>query len=420
MTDILHTSYSVWKQVVQNNGFQVYFWEDGYQKGSLWAGNRDTVYETRVVADTWGDFETNFYDDTIAVGRRDDAIAQVVGLTNIKARPVTADNTPITAERNLRLGQAKFIHRDGYEEMARNAAPAGTLYVAWNGNGPQDPGGDWPSTGVGSQTGASARTGSYGWDTGQTATDDRTILTAYEDLDLEDAYGNLSFWMQPIAFPRGSRLRVSWWDSSDALVGNPVNIANYVPNFDTKIWQKVTIPISDFNLRGGTARKLIFTFANEERQRFYIDDIELDITDNGSPHVFYIEADAYQAWHIGCVNLVISAGTSNWSSGAFATISDGLTNGVLIRQYDNDGYEDATSWSINIKDNIDLFGRLQLTENVDFFDGERLISLELKPQPASVVLSGNVVLQIIIRDDLSTLHNFRAYAQFGIEDIPNG
>jgi hypothetical protein len=327
------------------------------------------------------------------------------------------DGTRVFATRILRLGQDKFLHYiDGYEEMAVNAAPSGSLSVAWNGNGPADPGGDWDATGKGSQTTAAAHSGNYGWDTGIANKNHTTVLTAPEDLDIDDAYGTMSFWMQPKLYPIGAVLRVWWEDEDGNQVGTRRKISDYVSDFDINIWQKVSIPIEDFSVNNAIVRKLVFAYTEKNGQHFYFDDISL-VHEGGGLFKFTVSAAANEAWHVHSINLVLSAGTSGWSSDAFATISDGLTDGVLIRQIDNDGYESPILWSINLKTNVDLFGRLELLNDIDFFDGEHLVTMALKPTPASVVLSGNNVINILLRDNLSSLNKFRAFIHYGVEDI---
>ncbi len=83
---ILGVSYSVWKQLAQTNSFDVYYHEDDgvANQGSSFCGTDRYIYTTRIVDETWDDFNTNFpSEDRTAVARRDDAIAHIVGLSGI-------------------------------------------------------------------------------------------------------------------------------------------------------------------------------------------------------------------------------------------------------------------------------------------------------------------------------------------------
>lgn len=93
---ILGISYDVWKSVVQGNNLTAYFHEDDgvTEQGSAFAGTNEYIYTTRVVNETWDDFDGYFPSGTrVNVSRRDDAIANIVGLSNIPERTrTTSDN----------------------------------------------------------------------------------------------------------------------------------------------------------------------------------------------------------------------------------------------------------------------------------------------------------------------------------------
>lgn len=97
--EILSVSYDVWKDVVQGNSFTVYFHEDdgvSYQ-GTVFAGTDEYIYTSRVVDDTWTDFDTTFSGSLIPVSRRDDAVAQIVGLTRVPRGTRTSDGKPVVS-----------------------------------------------------------------------------------------------------------------------------------------------------------------------------------------------------------------------------------------------------------------------------------------------------------------------------------
>lgn len=88
MVKELNCSYSVFKQVVANNNLTVYFWTDGTRKGTAFAGTQGVVYAARIVDDTFDDFDTTYPVGTRQdVARHDDAMAQIVGLTEIPQDP---------------------------------------------------------------------------------------------------------------------------------------------------------------------------------------------------------------------------------------------------------------------------------------------------------------------------------------------
>lgn len=94
---ILSVSYDIWKSVVQGNSFTVYFHEDdgvSYQ-GTVFAGTDEYIYTSRVVDDTWADFDTTFSGSLVSVSRRDDAVAQIVGLSGVPHTARTSDGKQV-------------------------------------------------------------------------------------------------------------------------------------------------------------------------------------------------------------------------------------------------------------------------------------------------------------------------------------
>jgi len=331
----------------------------------------------------------------------------------------TADGTHIFETRKLSLGQAKFIQRpDGYEEMAMDASLSNSSVVVWNGSG--DAGGDWTLTGQGESSSSAAHSGTDGLDSTPTSQGNETKLDYGSEQDIAGIYNILSFWMKPKSYPSGSDLQVLWKASGGGTKGNVLSISDYVSNFDLDVWQKVTISIADFELGDNEVQKLHFRYASKGGQHFYYDDIELIGNASGlGPYTFSVIPDAYEGWHIGSISLVISSGDTGWGSTAFANIAGGLENGIIIRHYGAD-LESPTIWSISLRNNIDLFGRLELTSDANFFDTERMVTFTLRPGPSKVYLHGSDRLDIILKDNLSNLTGFRAFVQYGKEDLPNG
>lgn len=84
----LNVSYSVWKQVVDNNSFTPYFYEDGIEMGKVWAGTDETVFHAEIDADTYPDFDTDFPSGVrVDVEEHDDALAMIIGLEEVPSAP---------------------------------------------------------------------------------------------------------------------------------------------------------------------------------------------------------------------------------------------------------------------------------------------------------------------------------------------
>ena len=109
---------------------------------------------------------------------------------------------------------------------------------------------------------------------------------------------------------------------------------------------------------------------------------------------------------------LISGTSTGWTSSTFANIA-ALPNGYLIRQRRISTGE--TLWSVNSKDNTDLFGRFHPQDDITFADSTLLVGFMLKPGKASVVVTNDDVLELVVRDDLSGLAEARAFVHYGVE-----
>lgn len=330
----------------------------------------------------------------------------------------TADGSLIVHEQDLTLGNDRFLRTDdGSALMNINGAAAGTPLVVWNGTGGGDTGGDWTSGGDGSETAGSMRTGTNGWDTGVRGNGDFSSFSTTA-FDIQASYDSISFWMNPQIKEANTSLRLRWFNGG-TNVGTLVIVDNYVSNFDIGIWQKVTIPIADFALPASqNVDELRFQFqANGPKtQQYYFDDIELNPTGaGGGPYTFLFAApDANTRYHISMLVFMVSGASAGWNATSFANIS-ALDNGVLLRQRRISTGE--TIWSINSKDNTDLFGRFHPQDDITFSDGNLLVGFMIKPGLASVVVTDDDVLEFLVRDNLSALTSARAFAHYGVEDV---
>lgn len=332
---------------------------------------------------------------------------------------ITEDGTQIVAFQRLQLGQSKFIEIDnGYESMAVNGSAGGTPTVVWNGTGASDSGGDWTLGGDNAGESASAmHSGTNGLDSGVRSNGDATTFST-TDFDIQASYDSISFWMNPQQKDSNTSLRLRFYHNGQTE-GTVVIVDNYVPNFDIGIWQKVTIPIADFALPASQLideLRIQYQAQGPKNQQYYFDDIELNPTGaGGGPFTYRVEADGYNVYHVGKICLVLSTSSSGWNSDDFTNILNGLETGVILRHFNTETSE--VIWAVVLKNNLDLFGRLDATNDVTFFDSEQLMTFVLKPDPSSVIITDTEVLDIVISEDLSSLTNFRAYVHYGIEDI---
>lgn len=325
----------------------------------------------------------------------------------------TDDGSPIYAKPQWRFRQKPLLRvDDGSEVMNIDGGLSGTAVIVWNGTGAGDTGGDWTRTGKGAENAAAAKSGTNGLNTQTTSVGDVSRFDNGSMVDIDGTYNSLSFWMNPKAVPEGAEVRVFWDDSSNDQVGDAVKLSSYVDNFDIDVWQHVVIPIADFNLTGN-AQKLLFRYTLVANQQWHFDDIEL--YPSGGPYRFRVSGSEQYTCHMKRLILSFVEDTSAWTKDYFLSISGGLTNGLILR------YRDLAAkdvlWTMNLRDNLTLFSRLELLHKVAYASSVEQYTMILEPIPAVVPLTPDLVVEAVVQDDLSSLNALRAFAQCGAEEI---
>ena len=326
------------------------------------------------------------------------------------------DQSLVIAERELVLGVEPFVRTDdGSELLNVNGVAVGAPVVLWNGTGVSDTGTDWTHSGIGTEQAAANHSGTNGLDTGVAALNDETVFDNGSMIDVATLYDQVDIWVNPQAFPAGSRLQVRWQDDLGANLGNQLRIDQYAPNMDTGVWQKISIPIVDFGLTGN-AQKLRIRYGNTAGQHYFFDDIDLISAAAGGPYRFRIEApDANTVYHLSMAVLMITAPDAGWTSTAFADIVGGLSQGIIMRHRRKSTGD--VLWKFVTKNNQQLFGQYHPQESFVFADSKLLVGFMVKPGKAHVAITDDDVLEFVVRDDLSTIPEIRAYCHFGMEVI---
>lgn len=329
---------------------------------------------------------------------------------------LAGDRTTFVGGSNWTLGRDSFKRVDnGTEQMNVNGLSQGSEVVLWNGTGGGDPGGDWAASGQGSETAGSMHSGANGWDTGTMAENDSVIFDNGSLVDINSAYDQLLLWINPQAFPTGSRPRLAWLDATDTKVGVALRVDHYTDNMDLNVWQQVSIPIDDFALTGNV-QKLRFQAKNVAGQNYWLDDIRLVSSSGGGPYKFRFAApDASVIYHVSMLVLQVVGPVNGWNSDAFGSIAGGLTNGLVLRHKRLSTHE--ILWKFVTKDNVGLFGYYHPQDDVTFADSNMLVGFMVKPGKAAIEVTDDDVLEFVVRDDLSAISNMRAYAHYGVEEV---
>jgi hypothetical protein len=329
-------------------------------------------------------------------------------------QPLDVQGNPVVAQKECTLGREPFVRiDDGSESMNIDGRASGSPVNLWNGTGIDDTGADWTASGTGSETTASKKNGTNGWDTGVAALNDDTVFNNGSMVDIDGSYDSLDFWMQVKAYPVGSKMKIRWLDSADSVVGNNVNVDDYVDNMDIDEWKAVSIPIEDFGL-DGNVQKLQFRYRQVAGQQYWFDDIETVSSDGGGPYKFRVAAlDANTRYHLSMAAVLITATSTGWASDAFGNISAGLLHGLKLRHRRMSTSE--TIWKFVSRNNMQLFGQYYPQESFTFSDNLLMVGFMVKPDRAEVIITNDDVLEFLVRDDLSSLAEMRAFCHYGVE-----
>lgn len=312
----------------------------------------------------------------------------------------------------------QFISTDGYENL--DVDIGGDPLIIWNGTGGLDTGGDWTRGGDSGQNESTdaAHSGTNGLDTDEMDNEDVTTFTAGSPIDLS-SYLFLSFWINAQNWPNNSEINLRWYNGSTE-VGKMLHEYNYT-TVVVGSWVNVKIPMADFEL-DDTVDSIEFEWHNENNIHVYLDDVELLTSAGGggtksSTGIFRISGLFGEVKEIHEIRLVINTASSGWEATDFTLIDGGLDAGVLFRWWD---YAQGVTQDVptiinanlsrNIQDNLDLFGFFDIETNIDFLDSGRLLVLSLDLSATPIHLIGTQVVDLLVRDNLSAITSFRAYA----------
>jgi len=302
----------------------------------------------------------------------------------------------------------RFRRIDDYStSLAINGLSAGSSTIIWNGTGASDTGGDWSRSGdVGAESTAAAHSGTNGLDSQDWDGSDNIQFSPGSAFDLSP-YSSLEFWIKPIQHPKGKDVRIEWRNGS--RVGHQLMLQNYSP-LTIGVWQKITIPISDFSPTNSITQ---LRFRSEkDNQRYYIDDVELVTSGGAGPHIFRASPAYDECWKVEEILFVMSAGPAGWETTDFGIINGGLTSLLLLRYLDT--HSSDVHWSFTMKDNLELLGRLEVRNNIEFLDSARQVTAVLDLKRSPIWLHGSDALEVVVSDDLSSLTAFEAWVSGGI------
>jgi hypothetical protein len=301
------------------------------------------------------------------------------------------------------LRKRVFEHSTSGAESMKVDGSSGTIDEnVWNGEGSY-----WADPTIGSKTTGSKRTGTYGWDTGVTAQNDEVKFT--RSTPFQPTSDAIEGWINLQAYPAGVEIQ-GRWELAGVTKGNGVDLMDYLESQDLGVWQHFSIPLSDFNLPAENVDEFRFRTKNVAGADYYLDDITLN--SGGGSQKFRLVVPSGAEWIVGSITLVLVAGDSGWNSNAFANIAGGLANGLTLRH--RDLVEGENQWKVVCKKNIHLFGHFDPVIDTTYNDNQRQISFVLRPSPADIIVTENETLELLVKDDLTSLTDLRAFAHVGV------
>jgi hypothetical protein len=290
----------------------------------------------------------------------------------------------------------------GAESMKVDGSTDTLDEAVWDGEGSY-----WADPSIGSKTTGSKRTGTYGWDTGVTALNDEVKFT--RSTPFQPSSDAIEGWVNLQALPAGVMIQARW-ELDNSAKGNGVDLMDYLPSQDLGVWQHFSIPIADFNLPAENVDEFRFRTRDVAGADYWLDDIRLASGNGGK--TFRMAAVGIGEWIVEAVTLVLVAADTGWDSDAFCNIAGGLANGLQLRHRDLGAGENF--WKLICTKNIELFGQFDPVVDTAYNDNTRQISFVLKPGSATVRVTANDVLEFLVKDDLTSLVNARAFAHVGI------
>jgi hypothetical protein len=290
----------------------------------------------------------------------------------------------------------------GAESMKVDGS-SGTLDEnVWDGDGSY-----WADPSIGSKTTGSKRTGTYGWDTGTTSQNDEVKFT--RSTPYQPSSDAIEGWINLQALPATVVIQ-GRWELANSAKGNGVDLMDYLPSQDLGVWQHWSIPLADFNLPASNVDEFRFRTLNAAGADYWLDDIKL-VSGSGSK-TFRMAAVGVGEWILEAVTLVLVAADTGWDSNSFCDIAGGLANGLQLRHRDLSA--GSNFWKLVCTKNVELFGQFDPVVDTTYDDTTRQISFVLKPGAATVKITANDVLEFLVKDDLTSLVNARAFAHVGI------
>ena len=262
---------------------------------------------------------------------------------------------------------------------------------------------------------AQAHAGTKSIDATATLDNNQARLDKGSTLDLTP-YETLTGWIYISSWPSSGTKEVllQFEDASQVLLGNTVDIGQYVNQSTTGAWQKFIIPLADIGVVGNTIQSILITtvdIGGGQPPDYYLDDIAL--TDATAGISFTLEPDLGDILHVTRVRVLIedvyaatsSTGGHPFSMSGFLGVGP-LTNGILFSQF-SDGKVIFSFTSNDLRDALRSPNAQEITSGSDGTNTWVAYDFVIEAgEGIALDSSTRDKLVVTIRDDLTGLVSF--------------
>jgi hypothetical protein len=240
-------------------------------------------------------------------------------------------------------------------------------------------------------------------------------------------YVGLTGWLYLTRWSAGKELNIYGWDTTaDNMVGNSVNLGDYINTGVFSAWQKFAIPLSDMGLVSGTLDAVRVESAGPPagvHPRFFLDEIQFEET--GAIAEYYLRPTKGTWIHVNTLRVSIAdeyAGTLP-SAGDYPTMpalpydtllgEPALTVGVVLQAVK----KDRITFSLTLKqmsDFLEFPGTHTVSTNSDGVNTWLAIEGQL-PHPITLKYEDGDFMKFTITEDLTGFLRFRTSASGRVE-----
>lgn len=269
-----------------------------------------------------------------------------------------------------------------------------------------------------------AYSGTYSVDATKTKNNDTAQF--YNDTKIDVTYSSLIGYIYITSWEPDDEVEIYGFDElgDDVVIGQRVNIGDYVNTDNTNIWQEFVIPTTNMNMFDKQIDAIRITTVNSSGNapNYYLDEIHFQGGAGGGPYTYTV-APRIGTWlHVyGFGYTIVNTYDSTMADGTLPNIPPNsilgrsMINGFLYQRKENG----AVQFSYTFKKLVDILAQPASEIVSSGYDGTySWIKIEVRFDNAPLMLKYETEdnLSITISEDLSTFEFFKISADCKEED----